>query len=145
MAVGFAKDGAEQLEIMAVVEAAVQHARNQLGDSTTESLKHCQDCFKPIPERRRELVKGCKYCIDCQTEYDTIFKRDPRNCWHRSMRQGITSLFYYFSTVTYRYIYAPCGLVVVMGYIMPVLPGGVNNYFDVIILKKYLHSTDKSV
>ncbi len=86
MAVGFAKDGAEQNEILAVVEAAVSHARNQLGDGSTESLTHCLDCSRAIPERRREAVKGCKYCVDCQGEHDTIFKRDPRNCWHRSMK-----------------------------------------------------------
>lgn len=86
MAVGFAKDGAEQLEILAAVEAAISHARKQLGDDTSLSLTHCLDCSKAIPERRREVVKGCKYCVDCQAEYDSTFKRDPRNCWHRSMR-----------------------------------------------------------
>jgi len=86
MAVGFAKDGAEQNEILAVVEAAVSHARKQLGDGSTESLTHCLDCSSPIPERRRALVNGCKYCVECQSQYDSTFKRDPRNCWHRSMR-----------------------------------------------------------
>lgn len=86
MAVGYGREGGEQLEIQAVVEAAISHARNQLDNGSTESLTHCLDCSGAIPERRRELVKGCKYCVDCQADYDTIFKRDPRNCWHRSMR-----------------------------------------------------------
>lgn len=86
MAVGYGREGGEQLEIQAVVEAAVSHARNQLGDSTAVSLTHCLDCSRAIPERRRELVKGCKYCVDCQGEHDSMFKRDPRNCWHRSMK-----------------------------------------------------------
>lgn len=86
MAVGFAKDGAEQDEILAVINAAVSHARDQLGDSTILSLTHCLDCSKAIPERRREVVKGVKYCVECQADHDSTFKRDPRNCWHRSMR-----------------------------------------------------------
>lgn len=86
MAVGYGKEGGEQLEILAALEAAVTHARNQLGDGSTESFTHCYECSSPIPERRREVVKGCKYCVDCQVHYDSTFKRDPRNCWHRSMR-----------------------------------------------------------
>jgi phage/conjugal plasmid C-4 type zinc finger TraR family protein len=86
MAVGFAKDGAEQEEIQAVVQAAVRHARAQLHDSTAISLEACLDCLTPIPEGRRKVVPGVKYCIDCQTEHDTMFTRDKRNCWHRSMR-----------------------------------------------------------
>lgn len=86
MAVGFTKDGAEQLEIQAAVEAAVKHARDQLGDSTAISLTHCLDCSRAIPEPRREAVKGCKYCVECQSQYDSTFRRDLRNCWHRSMR-----------------------------------------------------------
>ncbi|ECV9083949.1 hypothetical protein AAC61_03570 [Salmonella enterica subsp. enterica serovar Infantis] len=86
MAVGFAKDGAEQDEILAVINAAVSHARNQIGDSTITSRTHCLDCSRAIPERRREVVKGVKYCVECQAEHDSIFKRDPRNCWHRTMR-----------------------------------------------------------
>lgn len=86
MAVGFAKDGAEQEEIQAVVQAAVSHARKQLGDSTVESLTHCLDCSGPIPEGRREAVRGVKYCLTCQVDHDSIFTRDKRNCWHRSLR-----------------------------------------------------------
>ena len=26
------------------------------------------------------------YCVGCQSMHDEIFKREPRNCWHRSMR-----------------------------------------------------------
>lgn len=84
MAVGFGKEGAEQLEIQAVIDAAVSHARKQIG--TGQSLTNCLDCNKLIPEKRRELVQGCKYCVECQSDHDSTFKRDPRNCWHRSMR-----------------------------------------------------------
>lgn len=26
------------------------------------------------------------YYVGCQSMHDEIFKREPRNCWHRSMR-----------------------------------------------------------
>lgn len=26
------------------------------------------------------------FCVGCQSMRDEIFKREPRNCWHRSMR-----------------------------------------------------------
>ncbi|AIX12080.1 zinc finger protein [Citrobacter phage Moon] len=85
MAVGFAKDGAEQLEVEAVVQAAVVHARSQF-NTTRESLYRCFDCEELIPESRRQAVKGCLYCVKCQEMHDETFKREPRNCWHRSMR-----------------------------------------------------------
>lgn len=85
MAVGFAKDGAEQDEIAAVVQAAVVHARAQFND-TRESLHRCFDCEELIPEARRQAIKGVIYCVRCQEMYDETFKREPRNCWHRSMR-----------------------------------------------------------
>lgn len=84
MAVGFAKDGAEQLEMEAVVQAAIVHARSQFTDR--ESLHYCFDCEEKIPEARRQAIKGVIYCIRCQEMNDEIFKREPRNCWHRSMR-----------------------------------------------------------
>lgn len=86
MASGFTDPENVHFEIQAVVQAAVHHARQQIGDSTAISLKHCLECSSPIPERRRAAVKGVKYCITCQEDHDSIFKRDPRNCWHRSMK-----------------------------------------------------------
>lgn len=85
MAVGFAKDGAEQDEIAAVVQAAVIHARSQFNE-TRESFEFCFDCEEEIPEARRLAIKGVMYCVKCQEMNDEIFKREPRNCWHRSMR-----------------------------------------------------------
>lgn len=85
MAVGFAKDGAEQLEMEAVVQAAIVHARKQVAVER-ESSEYCFDCDEEIPEARRQAIKGVIYCIRCQEMNDEIFKREPRNCWHRSMR-----------------------------------------------------------
>ena len=85
MAVGFAKDGAEQLEMEAVVQAAITHARAQVAVER-ESAKFCFDCDEKIPEARRQAIKGVIYCVGCQSMHDKVFKREPRNCWHRSMR-----------------------------------------------------------
>ena len=85
MAVGFAKDGAEQLEVEAVIQSAVAHARAQVA-TNRESLEFCLDCDNEIPEARRHAIKGVMHCVKCQEIHDEIFKREPRNCWHRSMR-----------------------------------------------------------
>ena len=63
MAGGFAKDGAVQDQIDATVEDAVTRVRGQLPQG--ESLTHCEECDKPIPEARRKAVPGVRLCIDC--------------------------------------------------------------------------------
>jgi phage/conjugal plasmid C-4 type zinc finger TraR family protein len=68
MAGGFAKDGAVQDQIDATVEDAVNRVRDQLPRG--ESLTHCEDCDKPIPEARREAVPGVRLCVKCQSEHD---------------------------------------------------------------------------
>ncbi|WP_439327898.1 TraR/DksA family transcriptional regulator [Lonepinella sp. BR2357] len=44
--------------------------RNQLSVQRNISLTHCIDCADPIPEKRRQMVIGCKRCIDCQQEFE---------------------------------------------------------------------------
>ena len=68
MAGGFAKDGAVQDQIDATVEDAVTRVRGQLPQG--ESLAHCEECDKPIPEARRKAVPGVRQCIDCQAKHD---------------------------------------------------------------------------
>ena len=72
MAGGFAKDGAVQEQIDATVEDAVKRARDDL--SRGESLSHCEECNKPIPEARREAIPGVRLCIACQAEQDAEAK-----------------------------------------------------------------------
>ncbi len=69
MAGGFAKDGAVQDQIDATVEDGVKRARDQLPRG--ESLSHCEECDKPIPEARREIIPGVRVCVVCQAERDT--------------------------------------------------------------------------
>lgn len=68
MAGGFAKDGAVQDQIDATVEDAVERARGQLPRG--ESLLHCEECDRSIPEGRRVAIPGVRLCIACQAEQD---------------------------------------------------------------------------
>lgn len=47
---------------------AVAEVRRKLG--TGPSLSHCMECGEPIPIKRQQLIKGCKYCVDCQTSFE---------------------------------------------------------------------------
>lgn len=68
MAGGFAKDGAVQDQIDATIEDGVKRARDQLPRG--DSLTHCGECDKPIPEARREAIPGVRLCVACQAERD---------------------------------------------------------------------------
>ncbi|AFP32663.1 DksA/TraR family C4-type zinc finger protein [Marinobacter sp. BSs20148] len=68
MAGGWARDGAVQDQIDASVEDAVNKARSSLGKG--DSLTHCEECGREIPEARRAAVPGVRLCIKCQTELE---------------------------------------------------------------------------
>ncbi|WKZ91257.1 DksA/TraR family C4-type zinc finger protein [Chimaeribacter arupi] len=68
MASGWAQDGAVQDQIDSTVDDAVQRARQALGHGNSE--KFCQECGEPIPEARRQALKGVRYCVQCQAELD---------------------------------------------------------------------------
>jgi len=68
MAGGFAKDGAVQDQIDATVEDAVNRVRSRLPRG--DSLEHCEECGKGIPEARRQAVPGVRLCVACQSESD---------------------------------------------------------------------------
>ena len=72
MAGGFAKDGAVQDQIDATVEDAIKRARSELPKG--ESLSHCEECGKDIPDARREAVPGVRLCVACQSELDAKAK-----------------------------------------------------------------------
>jgi phage/conjugal plasmid C-4 type zinc finger TraR family protein len=43
-----------------------------------ESETHCLKCGEQIPEKRRQILKGCRLCVDCQEikekrEKDNLF------------------------------------------------------------------------
>ncbi|MBQ0764080.1 DksA/TraR family C4-type zinc finger protein [Marinobacter psychrophilus] len=68
MAGGWARDGAVQDQIDASVEDAVNKARSSLGKG--DSLTHCEECGREIPEARRAALPGVRLCIKCQTELE---------------------------------------------------------------------------
>lgn len=35
------------------------------------SLTHCVDCDEPIPDKRREAIRGVECCVDCQSIRET--------------------------------------------------------------------------
>ncbi len=72
MAGGFAKDGAVQDQIDATIEDGVKRARDDLPRG--ESLTHCEECNKTIPEARRGAVPGVRLCIACQATQDAKAK-----------------------------------------------------------------------
>lgn len=64
MASGWARDGAVQDQIDASIEDAVEQARRRLPEG--ESLTHCEECGKKIPQARREIIPGVRLCVKCQ-------------------------------------------------------------------------------
>lgn len=40
-----------------------------------ESAKDCIECGEPIAEKRRQLLKGCQLCVDCQNLKEQFAKR----------------------------------------------------------------------
>jgi len=47
---------------------SIAAVRAALGEG--ESAHHCEDCDEPIPLARRQAVKGCRRCIDCQARHE---------------------------------------------------------------------------
>jgi phage/conjugal plasmid C-4 type zinc finger TraR family protein len=74
MAVGWAGDGAVNDQIIDTVSDAVQKARRELPEG--ESLKECEECGEPIPEKRRIALPGVKLCRDCQAAKEGSLKRN---------------------------------------------------------------------
>jgi phage/conjugal plasmid C-4 type zinc finger TraR family protein len=72
MAVGWSHDGSVQEQIDATVESAIQLAKSRLPEG--ESLTHCEECEKAIPEGRRKAMPGVRYCVACQSELEKKLK-----------------------------------------------------------------------
>jgi phage/conjugal plasmid C-4 type zinc finger TraR family protein len=39
-----------------------------------ESAIYCVECDEHIPEKRRQLLKGCRLCVDCQSLKERLKK-----------------------------------------------------------------------
>lgn len=68
MAAGYLGGDCVQAQIDATVDSAIDFARSQI--STGVSLEFCVDCDEEIPEARRIAIKGCRYCVLCQSKRD---------------------------------------------------------------------------
>jgi phage/conjugal plasmid C-4 type zinc finger TraR family protein len=68
MAGGSSRDGAVQDQIDDSIKDAVQQVRGQLPQG--ESLTHCEECEKEIPQGRRDAIPGVRLCVKCQQELD---------------------------------------------------------------------------
>lgn len=64
MASGWAADGAEQEQIEATINDAIERARRALPKG--DSAEYCEACDALIPEARRQAIPGVQYCIACQ-------------------------------------------------------------------------------
>lgn len=49
----------------------IEQTRSKLPEEGVESLDECEDCGDEIPEARRNAMKGCTRCIDCQELFDS--------------------------------------------------------------------------
>lgn len=85
MASGWAPDGAVQDQIDASISEAVQQAQSRLPKG--ESLTHCEECDKPIPEPRRLAIPGVRLCINCQSELEKQ-ERDSRAVNRRASKDS---------------------------------------------------------
>ena len=64
MASGWAADGAENEQIEATINDAIERAKRALPQG--ESLTHCEECDASIPETRRVAMPGVHLCVRCQ-------------------------------------------------------------------------------
>ena len=64
MASGWAADGAENEQIEATINDAIERAKRALPQG--ESLTHCEECDAPSPEARRLAMPGVRLCVRCQ-------------------------------------------------------------------------------
>ena len=69
---GSADDHLDNID--AVIQNGIDSARAGLPKG--ESAKYCQDddCGRPIPEARRNAVKGCQYCVHCAPKHELKIK-----------------------------------------------------------------------
>jgi phage/conjugal plasmid C-4 type zinc finger TraR family protein len=63
-------DRASAREEEILSDALRDHARRAglAGKTVADSAEYCEadGCGEPIPQRRRQAVPGCRYCVHCQ-------------------------------------------------------------------------------
>ena len=56
---------------------AIAAATRPLPTHVAVSQKHCanQGCGEEIPEARRKVMPGCRFCVECQERHEQALKR----------------------------------------------------------------------
>lgn len=49
-----------------------QQISRAASDADAQSETHCLECEEPIPEKRRQAVPGCRYCVSYQQELEEL-------------------------------------------------------------------------
>ena len=66
----------ESLHAMILSENEQYRVRKQLEEQARRpSAVYCDECDVKIPEARRLAIKGCQYCVNCQTKHDRVVTR----------------------------------------------------------------------
>ncbi|MBE4105677.1 TraR/DksA C4-type zinc finger protein [Vibrio parahaemolyticus] len=61
-------DRASALETQQTEVALANHLAKQATTMEQESAEKCIECGALIPEGRRKAIKGCQYCVLCQSK-----------------------------------------------------------------------------
>ncbi len=57
----------DELERLAAISEQQLAARVHAARISGTGPHYCIDCDEPIPQARREAIRGCERCTDCQT------------------------------------------------------------------------------
>ncbi|MBL0609588.1 TraR/DksA C4-type zinc finger protein [Aeromonas jandaei] len=66
----------DELERLAEISEQQLAAKIHAARISGTGPHYCIDCDDPIPQERREAIRGCERCADCQTihEFQTAHK-----------------------------------------------------------------------
>lgn len=67
---GYGGPDDEQEMAQAIVDSGIALARAMIPRGP--GSKVCLDCGDPIPEERRAVQPGCRYCVTCQVAHDRM-------------------------------------------------------------------------
>ncbi len=60
----------DELERLAEISEQQLAARIHAARISGTGPHYCIDCDDPIPQERREAIRGCERCTDCQTIHE---------------------------------------------------------------------------
>ena len=65
----------DELERLANISEQQLAARIHAARIAGTGPHYCIDCNDPIPQERREAIRGCERCADCQTIHEVQLAR----------------------------------------------------------------------